>query len=382
MLDILNKNIKELALKNQKLIFLATLFFMIGVAGIIMVFMRGQEASYNVSRQVPWGLLLIGYAYFVGLSVGIASLLAIQHIFKVHFYAKMTKHLQLLALASLIAAFWLIFWELGGPFELQILRFIRYYANFQLNSPIWWMSTFYVIEAPLLVIELFFMIKGDEKSSFYAAWVGLIMGIVAFSTLSMVFAVNAAHPLYNSAAFSVSFIMGAMICGCAFVLIFNFILKPQDFTKLLKPLAITLFLFLLAMLFLDLWSLLIASYSKDTPQALSFALLTSGPLSFNFYFFELFIGLVLPIILLIKASFYDIKILAFASVLALVGAFFARYDLIIAGELIRVESPYLEKLEYSSYFPSLAELAIFCSAFGVILFVYALGRIFLKLEGE
>ena len=44
----------------------------ISIYGISQVFMHGQEETYGISREVPWGILIIGYSFLVGISAGIS----------------------------------------------------------------------------------------------------------------------------------------------------------------------------------------------------------------------------------------------------------------------------------------------------------------------
>ena len=66
--------------KDFKLLFVALAIACIGLIGISQVFFNGQEASYGVSREVPFGLLLMGYAFFVGISVGISNKIIINKV--------------------------------------------------------------------------------------------------------------------------------------------------------------------------------------------------------------------------------------------------------------------------------------------------------------
>ena len=368
--------------RDFRLLFIALAIACIGLIGIGLVFFNGQEASYGVSREVPFGLLLMGYAFFVGISVGIASISTADHLFGLHLFTKFSRHLQLLAIASLLAAFWLIFWELGSPFKLQVLRFVRYYFNFAVESPIWWMSTFYLIETPLLIIELILMLKNSEKASFYAGIVAFIMGIVAFSTLSMVFAVNSARPIWHTPSFTISFIFGALICGISVIFAFVNLSKKALNERILRNLNIFMFLLLLAVLFINFWNAVISSYGAGSYLAKNFEVFTKGNLSFNFYFFEICIGILIPMILLILSKFNNLKFSVIAGILAIIGVFFARFDGIVGGQLVRVESEFLGKIEFGLYCPSVAEITIFISGIGVMLFIYALGKTFLNLESE
>lgn len=370
-------------MRNNNYLLVSFLIFSIGLYGIIKVFFYGQEHSYGVSREVPLGILLIGYAFFVGISVGLSVVATLSHVFKFEAYHIRSRHIALLSFASLVGAFFLIFWELGGPFDLQVLRFIKYYLNFEVTSPIWWMSTFYVFETPLLALEVYFLIKGDKKSTFYAGVVGFVLGIMAYSTLSMVFAVNAAKPIWHTSQFTISFVLGALICGGGIAILLMFLRKNKEPNRDESVSAISkmIFFLLIATVFIHVWTAIITSYG-DGLLSQSINAVFKGPLYFNYLFFELIIGILIPFALLILGKFKSLPLSAGASIFAIIGVFFARYDAVIGGQLVKVESTFLPKLELSTYTPSLAEISILISGAGVAMIIYELGHMFLPMEEE
>jgi molybdopterin-containing oxidoreductase family membrane subunit len=368
--------------KNNSHIILALMICAVGLYGMINVFFHGQEHSYGVSREVPLGLLLIGYAFFVGVSVGLSVIAVLSHVFKFEAYHFRSKHIALLSFASLIGAFFLIFWELGGPYSLQVLRFIKYYANFELTSPIWWMSTFYLFETPLLALELYLLIKGDKKAIFWAGVVGFILGILAYSTLSMVFAVNVAKPIWHSAQMTISFILGALICGggvSILLMLFRSSEEPNR-EETINAISKMMFFLLIASAFIHVWTGIITSYGAGL-LAESLKALASSPIGFYHAFFELIVGIVIPMALLILGKFKSLKISSLASICAIIGVFFNRYDQVIGGQLIKVESTFLPNLEMLTYTPSLSEISILISGIGVVMFIYELGHRFLPING-
>lgn len=370
-------------IRSNNYLIVSFLVFAVGLYGIAQVFFHGQEHSYGVSREVPLGLLLIGYAFFVGISVGLSVVATLSHVFKFEAYHVRSRHIALLSFAVLIGAFFLIFWELGGPFQLQVLRFIKYYLNFELTSPIWWMSTFYVFETPLLALELYFLIKGDKRSTFYAGIVGFVLGITAYSTLSMVFAVNAAKPIWHTSQFTISFVLGALVCGGAIAILLMFLRKGKEPNREESVNAISkmIFFLLIATTFIHVWTAIISSYG-DGALAQHINAVYNGPLAFNYYFFEIIIGILIPIALLLMGKFKSLPLAAIASVFAIVGVFFGRYDAVIGGQLIKVESTFLPQIEFSTYTPSFAEISILISGAGVAMIIYELGQIFLPMDEE
>lgn len=368
--------------ENKRYLYISLAIFAISFYGILQILVQGQEHSFGVSREIPLGLLLLGYAFFVGTSVGLSVIATLSHVFKFEAYHLRSRHIALLSFASLIGAFFLIFWELGGPFQLQVLRFVKYYFNFEVSSPIWWMSTFYIFETPLLGIELLLLIKGDKKSIFWAGVVGFILGILAYSTLSMVFAVNAAKPLWHTAQFTISFILGALLCGGGVVTLLMFLRQNDEPNREESISAISemMFFILLASIFIHLWTGIIAYYGKGTLLGESIKVLSTGPLAFNHIVFELLIGIAIPMTLLLMSKFKSLPMSALASVCIIIGVFFNRYDGVIGGQIIKVESIFLPNLEYGSYTPSLAEITIFIGAVGLTMIIYELGQIFLPMR--
>lgn len=368
--------------ENKQHLYVALFVFAISFYGIVQIFVHGQEHSFGISREIPLGLLLLGYAFFVGISVGLSIIATLSHVFGFEAYHLRSRHIALLSFAALIGAFFLLFWELGGPFNLQVLRFVTNYFSFEVTSPIWWMATFYMIKTPLIFVEFFLLIKGDKKSIFWAGVLGFVIGILAYSTLSMVLAVNSAKPLWHTSEFTVSFVFGALICGGGIVLLLMYLRKHEEPIRENSVVYISKMIFftLLATIGIHVWTAIISIYGRGNLLSESIQVLISGPLSFNYYFFEIIIGVLIPLILLILGKFKSLPMSALASVGAIIGVFFNRYDSIVGGQIIKVESLFLPSLEFGSYTPTFAEISIFIGGAGVAAVIYELGRIFLPMR--
>jgi molybdopterin-containing oxidoreductase family membrane subunit len=347
------------------------------------VFVNGQEASYGISREVPWGILIIGYAFLVGISAGTAIIGSLAHVFKIEAFHVMSKRVALVSLAALVGAFFIIFWELAGPYELQTLRLLKYYTNFEITSPIWWMVTLYMIELPLLAIEVYFLVSKKKDSAFFASLFGLFLGVIAYSTLAFVFASNATRPLWHSTSFSLFFILSAATAGAAVVLVMIFVgRKAEIYQSNIQALSKVLFLGLCLMFFVETWSIFLNTYGGENELSATMKLFVGdGPMAFNFYVFELGIGIILPIIIIVLSKFKSAGASALAGLLMIVGMFFARFDWIVGGQLLsRPSSDMGFTLHHYSVSPS--ELSIFIGGLGVAAIVYFLGEKLLDLECE
>ena len=362
---------------------LSILVAAIGIYGMVQVFMHGQEEAYGISRGVPWGILIIGYSFLVAISVGTAVIGSLAHVFKIESYHVMSKRVALISLASLIGAFYLIFWELAGPFELQALRLVANFTEFEITSPIWWMVTFYMLELPLLALEVYFLLSNKTNSAFFAALIGFFLGIIAYSTLAFVFASNATRPLWHTSAFSLFFIISAIAGGIAIILIMIYFSgNSNEYKKSTIALNKTLFILLFMMLFVNIWNVIINIYSVNTELSETMKLfIGNGVLANNFYYFEIAIGIVIPTILIIIGRFENISYSALSGLLVVIGLFFARFDAIIGGQLLSRPSVEVDFIQHT-YHISLSELLLFISGLGVVGIIYFLGEKFFYLEEE
>ncbi len=364
-------------------LFLSFLIAAVSIYGMYQVFLNGQEASYGISREVPWGILIIGYSFLVGISAGTAIIGSLAHVFKVNAFHVMSKRVALISLSALVGAFFIIFWELAGPYQLQTLRLLKYYTNFEITSPIWWMVTLYMIELPLLAIEVYFLVSKKHESAFFASLFGLFLGVIAYSTLAFVFASNATRPLWHSTSFSLFFIISAVTAGAAIVLMMIFVSgRGKNLIENVSALSKMLFLGLCLMFFVDTWNVFLNTYGAQSELDATMKLfIGNGPLAFNFYYLELGLGIIIPAILLAISGFKSPFLSALAGLFMLVGMFFARFDSIVGGQLLTRPDIHMNFMLHT-YHVSNSELSIFIGGLGVALLIFFLGEKFINLEEE
>jgi len=365
------------------------LFFLLaafGIIGMVNVYINGQEASYNVTRDVSWGLLIIGYSFFVGITTGLSLISAIGHLFGFERFHILSRKFMWAALSALLAGFFIIFWDLGGPFRLQILRFVVNIVPFHWTSPIWWMSVLYALELPILIIEVLLLIANKEKLTFIASIIGFIVGISAYSNMGFVFSANISRPLWHGPFIPLFFILSAIGLGASTGIIILFTnrnsLPKEKYSEALKTLSKTLFIVVLIMIFAKVWRIITLLYGKEPMTYQAIKEWVWGSLAFNFWFFEVLIGLVAPFIILLVSNFKSTVAALVSSLCAMVGIFFMRYDSIIAGQIVPVIDIYFPHKEIVHYCPSFSEISLFVSAVGVLGFIYVLGTRILQLEEE
>ncbi len=378
--------IKKERFKFDAWIIFYFLLVAIGLIGMYQVFTEGQEASYGVSREISWGLLIIGYSFFVGITTGLSLLSAFGHLFKFEKFHVLSRKMMWTALSCLLAGFYIIFWDLGGPFRLQILRFVVNIVPFHWMSPIWWMSVLYALELPILIIEVLLLMANKEKLTFIASIIGFIVGISAYSNMGFVFSANISRPLWHGPFIPLFFILSAIGLGASAGIILLYAnkksLSESTYGTTLRVFSKTLFLIVIMIFFAKAWRMVSLLYGEKPMMYDAAKTLISGYLAFNFWFFEIIIGIVSPLVLLLTTRFKSTAASFISAICAIIGIFFMRYDSIVAGQVVSVVNTYISKIEILHYYPSVAEISFFISALGLIGFLYLLGNRILQLEEE
>jgi molybdopterin-containing oxidoreductase family membrane subunit len=104
--------------------------------------------------------------------------------------------------------------------------------------------------------------------------------------------------------------------------------------------------------------------------------LLSGPLATNFWVFEIIIGLVMPLFILVGSRMKSVQAMSTAGLLVLVGQFFQRFDLVTAGQQVPVFSGFNDLPTYFSYIPSTSEFLVTLGGIGVAGAGFLLGERF------
>jgi molybdopterin-containing oxidoreductase family membrane subunit len=386
--------LKSLIVNNKDIpampfILLGLLLCAVGGVTAIMVFVNGHEAMYNVNREVPWGLLIASYAYFVITSTGIAFIGGLAHAFGYESFAKIGKRIVVLATIVLLAGFTQILMELGNP-----LKMIYMMVTPNFRAPIFWMGTFYGIELVILAFELYMIFKpnqseSDHKIAAVTGFLALLVGVLATSNLGYVFGSLNARDWFHGIYFSTFLVVSGITAGAALLIVVHSVVYKGGIPEKLQPSIASLGKLMGGgigvMMFLYLWKFMSSIFTEPGDAYTSAMSLVSGPLALNFWVGEMLLAVIIPLALIIIAKGSS-KTLTLAGIVFLVGLFFTRYDFVVAGQL----PPMREGLPGSGvvtnisglamYSPSVSEWLIYLLGFGVFFLLYFAAEKFLNLE--
>ncbi len=367
------------------------LMVLIGCYGALYSIIKGHSAAYNITDKVPLGLLLSTYVFFVVTSTGLCLVSSIGHVFGVKKMMIFAKRSIFMAIVCLLMGFATIAIELEHPFRLFTWGII----SPNLDSPILWMGILYSFYLVFMILEFIFLTVNDHKKAHIFGLLGVISAVAAHSNLGAVFGYQLARPFWHGPLMPVYFIMSAMLSGAGLIMIIYIlpkVLKKEPFTKEeiegLEILSKIFLLLLFIYIFFEAWKILVGIYGKPPHEYEAIMAFIKGPYSANFWIFEVFIGIIIPTIILLTPKLRTVNGYLSAAILNLIGIFIIRYDLVIGGEIVPLrlkEIPvtiyrFAEMHKFNQYTPSIYEVLIVIGVVALSVLLYTIADYILNFK--
>lgn len=316
---------------------LLSIFTVIGIAFGIHAMFAGHEHVYGVTREVPWGLMLGAYVFFVVTSTGLCLVSSIGHVFGYEAFKPIAKRSVFLAIATIVSGFLVIAFEIENPWRMAIYNVI----SPNLSSNIWWMGTLYGAYLFFMLIEFALLQAGKHKTAGMLGLLGVISGVAAHSNLGAVFGLLNGREFWHGPYMPIYFIISAMMSGCATVIFFHWLGYKINGWKMSTQLENSLYsvgklgaLLYIVILFFTTWKM-ISGYTGQQPGKYeSIMALINGPFANNFWYGEVAMGLAIPLLIIFAVRAKNIPAMALGSTMSIIGIFVMRYDLVIVGQII------------------------------------------------
>jgi Ni/Fe-hydrogenase subunit HybB-like protein len=367
-----------------------------GVAAGLIVFWKGLSVT-NLSDLVPWGLWISIDLSSIAMSAGAFSLCAVVYLLGLKRFEPVARTATFIGLIGYTMALLTLLLDIGRPD-----RFWHSMVYWNKHSLLWEVTMCVCLYLSVLVLESMpifarfdWLKKRWPKLSAkmsrvhhyapYLAIAGLGLSMLHQSSLGALYGVLKARPLWYRPDVSVLFIISAVAGGMALT-VFASMLSARVTKRvnvddsILDRVAWIVGWILVGYLYFRFWDALAMTYTYEPGRTEGLRLLTSGPLSFNFWVGEILLGTILPMVLLINKRTRSIplwRMIALALVVGGVAAY--RWDTNLSGLLIVLSYlPGEPAIGYARYVPSLVE---FLSGAGVVaygLLAFSLGVRYLK----
>ena len=381
--------------------------FVLGSIGVYQRLMWGHQPTAYGS-YITWGLWVAMYIYFIGLSAGSFLISALVYVFGVKRFESIGRVALFSALVTLVLALLSIWADLG---HMGRAWHVAAYPNFR--SPMAWMIWLYSAYFALLAAELWFLLRRDlvvgasgpgARGRFYRvlalgskatsddsaardrrvvrvlATIGVPVAIMFHGGVGALFGVVSARPAWNSGLFPILFLVSALASGGALLTLVAAVF--QDGWRRNRDTVLALGRLVLGLLLLDVLfqmsEYLVTAYGQVPGHIEGLKLIFTGPYWWVFWFWQLGLGTVAPIVLLAGPTRRDPRWVSLAGLLIAVGFIGLRLNIVIpalateeiAGLSAAISSPRLS----TEYFPSLAEWMLTVGIVGIGLLLFGLGE--------
>lgn len=323
----------------------------VGVAG----FFIGHEHIFNNTREVPWGLLISTYAFFAITSTGLCLLAAISHVFGGNKLAPLANRMVWVSLITILSGFTVIGMEIESPWRMAIYNVI----SPNITSNIWWMGTLYGMALGFILLEFWLILTRHYTLALALGILGALAEVAANTCLGGVFSTLAARPFWYGAQLPVYFLACAFLSGAAAAVMFThyaYVIRGRQMEQHVfdgvQAAGKVLMLMLILVAVSTFWRMASFYVGGVSDGKVAANALYSGPLSFNFWAIEVGVGLLAPLALLLVTRLKSVAAMSTASLMALVGMFISRLDMVSGGQIVPQYAGYDNLPTYLNYTPS------------------------------
>jgi len=321
-----------------------------GLGTWIYQLMQGLQITH-MRGNVIWGLYIITFMFFVGLSAGGLIIASAGRLFAGERYKPIARLALVEAAIAIFIAAVLIIPDLG---RLEHIFNLVIHAHWL--SPMIWDFLVVIIYLVISVVYLWLYTRrdhaargswmalgtkdhsataraSDEKVTYWYAWLALPAAILVHSFTAWIFGLQISRGFWYQAIMAPLFISSALVSGLALVIILAMVTRRRGKVSfddgLLSSIGRLLAIFIAVEAFFVFCEVL-AAYFPGVASDPSRQLLT-GRYAPGFYF-EVIAGLVIPFVMLLFARWRAHRsVIAVASVLALLGIFVHRANVIVIG---------------------------------------------------
>ena len=292
-----------------------SMFLIMGLVAGLVVFWKGLSVT-NLTDLVPWGLWITIDLSSIAMAGGAFFLRAGVYLFGLKQYEPVARTATFVGLTGYTMAMLALLLDIGRPD-----RFWHALVYWNQHSLLWEVTMCVILYLSVLVLEVLPIVasfawlrqrfpKLAEKLArvhHYApvlAIVGLCLSMLHQSSLGAVYGVLKARPFWYRPDIAVLFIVSAVAGGMSLTVFASMLsarLTKRAVVKdeLLERLSYFIGWMMVGYLYFRFWDAFSMTYTYQAGRTEGLSIMTGGVLSFNFWFGEILLGAVAPIILLL-----------------------------------------------------------------------------------
>ena len=378
-------------------VFALLLLMLAGATAGLYIMINGLSIT-NLTDLVPWGLWIAIDLSAIALGAGAFMLSAAVYLLGLKQFQPVARTAVFLGLICYSVAMMMLLMDIGRPD-----RFWHGFVYWNPHSPLWEVTMCVGLYFTVLTLEVLPIFGQNDwvKQRFPAvssrlvhvhhfapilAIAGLGLSMLHQSSLGATYGVLQARPIWYRPGLAVLFIVSAMAAGPSLTVLASRVaarVSPRANVDedLLDKITFFIGWVLVAYLYLRFWDAFSMIYSYEPARNEGLQMLTSGALSFNFWFGEILLGIVVPMVILLNRRLRSHRSLQMLALLFVVGGLVAyRWDTNLVGQLV-VFSSQVQSItpQYTQYTPSLIEIVVGTGVIAYATLAFTLGVRYLRI---
>jgi molybdopterin-containing oxidoreductase family membrane subunit len=331
----------------------------------------------GMNNRIVWGVPHVFAVFLIVAASGALNVASISSVFNKFAYKPFARLSGLLAISLLAGGLAVLVLDLGRPDRLIVA--MTYY-NFK--SIFAWNIYLYMGFFVIVAVYLWFMMERKmEKYSRYAGYGAFVWRLVLTTGTGSIFGFLVAREAYDAAIMAPLFIASSFSYGLAFTVMvlitmgwqLNEALMTEEVVAKFRGLFIV---FIAATLYFTIVQHLTNMYASEHSGVENFILLNGGIYTAVFWFGQILLGSLLPLLLLSDPRFGTTKKgIYLASVLVAIGGLSQMYVIIIGGQAYPMilfpgmeATSSLAEGQVAMYAPSLPEIVLGISGISIAMF--------------
>lgn len=306
----------------------------VAIVGIVLwaMQMQGGMIQTGMRNLDSWGLYITCFMFFVGLSAGGLIVSSIPNTLGMEGFGGVSKVAIWTSICCTIAAIGFVVVDLGQPVRLWEL-----FAYSNLNSPLMWdivVITVYLVLSMVYLWAQFRYEAGKASRTAIRALsaFALVAAVLVHSVTAWIFGLQQSHEFWHTALLGPWFVTSALVCGTALVMVVVVALRKAGYLCLDQAHVVKMAKMLAAFIAVDLYFFgcdLLTNGFPGAGGAEVVNMLVAGALA-PFFWVEV-LGCAAALVICLVPGLRRNGLLVTASILAIVGIFCKRVQLLVGG---------------------------------------------------
>ncbi len=339
--------------RGGALMYISALGIIVGLYAAVQLVTEGFAYNVNFDSFTPWGVQISIYVFLALTSTGASFVLFFAHQLHKKEFERIADRVAFLSVFVIIAGLIALVLEIG---RIDRLHHFALYPN--PTSPKWWLFVWYNILVPLKILEFIFIKL--RKHSAVLMWSTFILGIVAISTIGILFGIVEERPYYHGPITPILFLAAAFLTGSALVAVVTSTVAVRN-NAILKSVR-NFVLIGLVVVFLVSALRLTVGLASDIRGAEIFEITKNWNIIVG-----MLLGLVLPFIILMSITTRGGVLIAALLILPI--QFMVQNAIVIGGFTVPIVRAH-DTPALITYYPTAIESFIVIAAFSLVIFLY------------